>query len=72
MLPKEYFEKYLIHSPLVESVSCFDIIGIGHECPIYDSILFYEKKESRFYSFQNVITKNACFQNVITQVQKTG
>lgn len=45
MLPKEYFEKYLIHSPLVESVSCFDIIGIGHECLIFDSILFYEKKE---------------------------
>lgn len=42
---KEYFEKYLIRSPLVESVSCFDIIGIGHECLIYYSILFYEKKE---------------------------
>lgn len=67
MLPKEYFEKYLIHSPLVESVSCFDIIGIGHECLIFDSILFYEKKESSF-----IVTKNACFQNVITQVQKTG
>lgn len=45
MLPKEYFEKYLICSPLVESVSSFDIIGICHECLIYDSILFYEKKK---------------------------
>lgn len=52
MLPKEYFEKYLIHSPLVESVSCFDIIGIGHECLIYDSILFYEKKELSFIVFK--------------------
>lgn len=59
---KEYFEKYLIRPPLVELVSCFDIIGIGHECLIYDSILFLWKErivcKVELYSFQNVITKN--------------
>lgn len=52
MFLKEYFEKYLIYLFLVELVLCFDIIGIGYECLIYDSIFFYEKKESSFIVFK--------------------